>query len=180
MMGKSKKSPKGGDGAPQKHLHSRISYLHQAAAYLATTRSPVSSRQREIGSGLLSGAVSKHGSNRSRTPQIQYLLTQLKGVSRKSQIRLGRDVKHSICRRCDTLMVLGMTSSQTVKNDSKYRRKPWADIFEVQCNVCSAVKRFPVGSQAGSSDRKQQPPLPSEPETSKTEIDEPPVSPGNA
>lgn len=179
-MGKAKRGSKGADGAPQKHLHSRISYLHQAAVYLATTRSPVNSKHEEAASGLLSAASSKQLSSRSRNAQTRYLLNQLKGVSKKSQIRLGRDVKRSICRRCHTLMVPGRTCSQTVKNESKGGRKLWADIFEVQCNRCRAVKRFPVGSQAEGRNGKQRRALASKPQTSESELVEPLALPGKA
>ena len=179
-MGKAKKGPKGGEGAPQKHLHSRISYLHQAAAYLATTRSPSNSKHEAAAGVLPSAASSKEHSSKLRNPQSRYLLNQLEGVSKKSQIRLGRDVKHSICRRCDTLMIPGRTSSQIVRNESTGGRKPWADIFEIQCSKCKAVKRFPIGSQIDGRSLKERRMLASNSETWKPELEEPPALPGKA
>ena len=164
-MGK-QKSSKGGDSVPQKHLHSRISFLHQAAAYLSTAGPGISASQRETGHGGSGKSPSPRLPPRPSSAQGRHLLNQLRGVSKKSQIRLGRDVKQSICKRCDSLLISGQTASQRVRNASKGERKPWADIFEVQCIRCKSVKRFPTGrlkddrSQASDSNPhvgKQQP-----------------------
>ncbi len=170
-MGKAK-GAKGGDGIPQRHLHSRISYLHQAAAYLATARirSNKSPEVNDIPPSDTSSATQRWLSSQR---QSRYLLNQLHGVSKKSQIRLGRDVKHSICRRCDSLLIPGATSSQEVKNESKGEGKPWADIFEVRCSNCGALKRFPVALRADSGDKKLRQVLVAKPGNSKTATVEP-------
>lgn len=65
----------------------------------------------------------------------------------KSQIRLSQDVKHSICKRCSAILIPGSTSSSKVENLSRGGKKPWADVLVIECNVCSAQKRFPVGAK---------------------------------
>ena len=152
-MGKVK-GPKGGDGIPQKHLHSRISYLHQAATYLSSRTSKVTTSQSQGKDMFSTNALPRKQQNQPGQAQSRHLLNQLRGVSKKSQIRLARDVKHSICRRCESLLIPGRTSSQEVRNESKGGNKPWADIFEIRCFKCQAVKRFPVGSQATWVDRQ--------------------------
>lgn len=143
-MGKAK-TPKGGDGIPQRHLHARISYLHQAATYLATTQGekniPGSSAEVEGARPL------KFKLRRPQSNQTKHLLSQLQGVSKKSQIRLARNLKHSLCKRCDALLISGVTSSEQVTNSSIDERKPWADVFEIGCRTCGTVKRFPIGQK---------------------------------
>ncbi|KEF61222.1 uncharacterized protein A1O9_02787 [Exophiala aquamarina CBS 119918] len=145
-MAKSKTSKGGNPSVPHKHLHSRLSYLHQAATFLATAEQAhmlneghetrFSSDQ--VASGLR--ADNRHGSETIR------LLSNLRGVSRKTQIRLAPRVKHTMCKRCDALLIPGKSSNKAIVNPSKNGAKSWADLFEVQCNQCGTIKRFPVGA----------------------------------
>ncbi|KAI1614088.1 RNAse P Rpr2/Rpp21/SNM1 subunit domain-containing protein [Exophiala viscosa] len=142
-MVKSKSSKGDGSNIPQKHLHSRLSFLHQAATLLATTTRAGASADAETGSST------KDLRRESTTTQLKSeatrLLTQIRGVSRKSQIRLGPKFKHTFCKRCDSLLIPGRTSSESIVNASKDSKKPWADIFEIRCSTCGTIKRFPVG-----------------------------------
>ena len=146
-MAKAKPSKAGNSTVPLKHLHSRLSYLHQAAAFLATadhnkscpTGSSSTSDPESRTTKLLSDANSQNISEAAR------LLTHLRGVSQKSQIRLDPTLKHTICKRCDSLLIPGRTSNALIMNPSKNGHKSWADLFEVRCNKCGTIKRFPTG-----------------------------------
>jgi ribonuclease P protein subunit RPR2 len=139
------KAQKPGPGVPQKHLHSRISYLHQAAAYLASTRG--TSRPEDAPSPVHSNSPMKSAS--STYNQSRNLLTQLRAVSLKSQIRLTPELKQSFCRRCDSLLVPGKTSDTVITNSSRHGNKSWADILLIKCGFCGAVRRFPIGQKVG-------------------------------
>ena len=76
-----------------------------------------------------------------------HLISQLRSVSLKGQIRLSQAMKHSICKSCDALLVPGTTSSTRVENKSRGSKKPWADVLVTTCHSCSATKRFPVGAK---------------------------------
>lgn len=76
-----------------------------------------------------------------------HLISQLRSVSLKGQIRLSQAMKHSICKRCDALLVPGNTSSTRVENKSRGGKKSWADVLMVTCHSCKALKRFPVGAK---------------------------------
>jgi ribonuclease P protein subunit RPR2 len=142
------KAQKPGPGVPQKHLHSRISYLHQAAAYLAsaegTSRHLISE---DAPSPVHSNSLMKSAS--ATYNQSRNLLTQLRAVSLKSQIRLTPELKQSFCRRCDSLLIPGKTSNTAIANSSRHGNKPWADILLVKCGFCGAVRRFPIGQKVG-------------------------------
>ncbi|KIV77733.1 hypothetical protein PV11_09514 [Exophiala sideris] len=142
-MGKSKASKGDGSNIPQKHLHSRLSFLHQAATLLATaeeTRASANSNPGFPNNGL------RHESTKSQVnSEATKLLTQIRGVCRKSQIRLAPKFKHTFCKRCDSLLIPGRTSSKSIVNASKDGKKPWADVFEIRCSTCGTTKRFPVG-----------------------------------
>ena len=143
-MGKAKTS-KGGDGIPQRHLHARISYLHQAATYLATTQGEKT--RTEPSTKVEEAKTQESKFRRPQLNQTKHLLSQLQGVSKKSQIRLAGNLKHSVCKRCDALLISGVTSSEQVTNSSTDKRKPWADVFEIKCRACGAAKRFPIGQK---------------------------------
>jgi ribonuclease P protein subunit RPR2 len=115
------KPPKKPKGAPNKHLHARTAFLYQAATYLTlqTDRSPLA-----LGLG-----------------------SDLQQVSRKAQLHVSVELKRSICKSCNSILVPGRTATQKIENDSRGGRKPWADVLVVQCDVCGGKKRFPVGAK---------------------------------
>ena len=135
---------------PTNHLHSRVTYLHQAATYLAQPRS-LSDSQPNRRSACSEEAAQQ--SEHQPKPQVKdacsglsnRLLLHLRGVSRKGQIRLCPGLKHSICKHCGTLLIPGSTMTSYIENRSRDRIKPWADVLVKQCKVCSCTKRFPVG-----------------------------------
>ncbi|KAI0447253.1 RNAse P Rpr2/Rpp21/SNM1 subunit domain-containing protein [Xylaria telfairii] len=127
--------PKKPGSVPNKHLYSRLSYLHQAAAFLGS----------QVGN-TRAAKPEPPAANQLRLGLARHLLTDLRATSLKSQIRLSPAVKHTICKFCDTLLIEGETSTSAVENKSKHGKKPWADVLVVKCNTCHRVKRFPVQS----------------------------------
>ncbi|KAL8685347.1 MAG: hypothetical protein Q9224_005854 [Gallowayella concinna] len=75
------------------------------------------------------------------------MLSQLKGISRKSSTRIPSGMKRSICKRCDLLLIHGRTSSQRLENKSRGGKKPWADVLVITCNSCGTAKHIPVGAK---------------------------------
>lgn len=143
-MAKSKSSKGGNPSVPQKHLHSRLSYLHQAASFLAATEQRASSRPAGKADSSSANITEAARGNRGHGSELTRLLTHLRGVSRKTQIRLTPEVKHTMCKRCDSLLVPGKSSHEAIVNPSKDGAKPWADVFEICCHRCGTIKRFPV------------------------------------
>ena len=144
-MARDKTTKASGGGVPQKHLHSRLSFLHQAASYLATANDQTTSKNATASN--IEDAAPAQATQGQQQPahDASRLLTHLRGVSKKSQIRLSPKVKHTICKRCDALLVPGKTSTVSTVNASKGGKKAWADILETKCEQCRTVKRFPVG-----------------------------------
>ncbi|KAH0285939.1 Rpr2-domain-containing protein [Aureobasidium namibiae CBS 147.97] len=117
---------------PNKHLHARIAYLHQAATHLA----------------LQAPAVTHTDPSNLQQRGLPLLLTaQLQAVSQKAQIRLSHDMKRSICEACSTPLIPGTTSETRIENKSRAEKKPCADVLVIQCRNCHAEKRFPIGAQ---------------------------------
>ena len=169
-------------GLQQKHIHSRISYLFQAATYLAETGrkaqqcgpnhkadDQIANKHREE-SAMSEEAPSRQSphavlpsqddqgagtttAEAGSTPRIQdiglsrQLFAHLRAVSLKSQIRISPKIKHSICKRCDQLLVPGCSATTYVENKSRKGKKPWADILVITCVACGTSKRFPVGAK---------------------------------
>ncbi|KAI0138107.1 Rpr2-domain-containing protein [Hypoxylon sp. NC0597] len=144
-MGKSK----GPGSVPNRPIYSRISYLYQAAAYLASQ----SELKKHNAAIKATEGTSQEASEENKqipcTPHSKYalsrrLITDLRSSSLKSQIRLSPAMKHTICKFCDSFLIEGETSSSIVENKSKGGKKPWADVLVVKCHACGGVKRFPV------------------------------------
>ncbi|KAI0119557.1 Rpr2-domain-containing protein [Daldinia grandis] len=134
IMGRSK-AP---GSVPNRPVYSRISYLYQAATYLASQPKDITNDTVATqGKKTLCPSRSKHGLSRR-------FITDLRSTSLKSQIRLSPAMKHTICKYCDSLLVEGETSSSSVENKSKGGKKPWADVLVVKCHACKGVKRFPI------------------------------------
>lgn len=156
---------------PNRHLYSRVSYLAQAATYVEEAH--ISSRNlpkqateivkdsnvvAEPKNDLLacSKPALQDGAPLKREPASsqgglplntqRYLITQLRAVASKCQIRLSRQFKRTICKRCNALLD-DKTSSKRIENKSKGGRKPWADVYVIKCLSCASEKRFTVGAK---------------------------------
>jgi ribonuclease P protein subunit RPR2 len=155
------KAPKSGSGIPQKHLHSRISYLNQAAIYLAFAQETETKTKTKTKTKLEKPKISanhtacqNHSDPTQKSSEPMYalsrnLLSQLRAVSLKSQIRLASDLKHSFCRRCDSPLLPGKSSRTSITNHSRCGEKPWADVLVITCGFCGAMRRFPIGQKVG-------------------------------
>lgn len=156
---------------PNPHLHARVSYLYQAANYFQSQHGLPSNTRPHVASGrdepkLPRQMHAKDSENETSTvksgdkPEAESLdkgfdisgpsrrlITHMRAVTLKSQVRLSRDIKRSLCKRCDTLLVSGSTSQCFIENRSKGGKKPWADVYVIECLKCGAQKRFPTGSK---------------------------------
>ncbi len=141
---------------PHKLLHSRISYLYQAAAYLSVQREPSTTSSQHKAEVLSCTQVTSKtdastelrsfsNSQLPCTHSLQRkLVSDLKDVSLKMQIRLSPAMKHTMCKRCDTLILDSTTCTTEVENKSRNGMKPWADVLVKRCSNCGCERRFPV------------------------------------
>ncbi|KAJ8108126.1 hypothetical protein OPT61_g8390 [Boeremia exigua] len=128
-------------GIPNKHLHARTTFLYQAASYLTLQSSitgPENGHQ---------NPVSGCNQNQQPSPLALRLGSDLHTVSRKAQLRLAVDLKRSMCKSCNAILVPGHTATQTVENQSKGGSKPWADVLVVNCKRCDSKRRIPIGAK---------------------------------
>jgi ribonuclease P protein subunit RPR2 len=142
------KAPKS-KGVPSKHLHARTTFLYQAATYL-TLQTALDDSTDVTATGTLSGeqVAQTHIQDRpNASPLALQLGSHLQQVSRKAQLRLSVDLKRTICKGCNTILVSGRTATQTLENTSKGSKKPWADVLVLECKLCGGKKRFPVGAK---------------------------------
>lgn len=141
-MGKEKKGKN--ISLPQKNVHLRLAFLHQAASHLADR---VQDAMQEHSGTVGDGTPVRQAITASKSSQPRYLVNQMKGVSRKSVIRIHRDTKRSVCKRCDEVLIEGSTVIEEIENKSTYHSKPWADINVVRCTTCGLSKRFPLNAR---------------------------------
>ena len=90
--------------------------------------------------------VSNKEESSTRLGQGRRLVSHLRNVSLKSQVRLSSNIKHSICRRCETFLIPGSTSTFEMENRSRGGRKPCADVLVVTCKLCGTARRLPTGA----------------------------------
>lgn len=112
-----KKAP---TNVPKRDEYERISYLYQLSNHTLNPKYSVLSR----------------GYSRNATL-----------ISHKSVIKLTPNLKRSVCKKCDTLLIPGLTMTIRIHNSSK-AKTPHNDILVYECNECKEVKRFPVGKKA--------------------------------
>lgn len=124
------------------HLRARLEYLHRAATYLQSASNPTEAPPTDTD-------VAKEPSPPKTFPLSRVYISQMRGVSLKTQLRLPQDVKRSFCKRCDTLLIPGVNCAEEMRNDSRGGKKPWADVRVVRCGVCDTEKRFPRGQKKG-------------------------------
>lgn len=139
-------------GVPNKALHSRVSYLYQAAAYLATQQQhsktlTKDSQPADLKYEAMANLKVKNISDQSPHAAARHLISDLRAVSLKVQLRISPAMKHSICKNCDTMLINGTTCSSEVENRSKGGRKPWADVLVQKCNTCGSARRYPIGAE---------------------------------
>lgn len=166
------KMKKTNTGGANSHIRARLDYLNKAAAFLQSTAQlpgpPTSDTSNDRNADdmdlslnnkarvvpLVTGITDQNPQNNLKTTTAtttpQHLtqlsrgyISQMRGVSLKTRTRLPIDVKRSFCKRCDTILALGINSTQEIQNASRGRRKPWADVRVVRCGTCQTEKRFP-------------------------------------
>ncbi|CAK7217300.1 hypothetical protein SBRCBS47491_003117 [Sporothrix bragantina] len=139
------KGAAGGAAVANRPAYSRVSYLFQAAALLAGTKTS----NPETSSATLTTTTGEPNNGVETAPlqgMARRLLTQMRSVSRKTNMRVRPVVKHRVCKYCDTLLVEGTTSLSVVENHSRGGCKPWADVLVVTCTTCGRSRRYPVSA----------------------------------
>ncbi|KFH43580.1 Ribonuclease P protein subunit-like protein [Hapsidospora chrysogenum ATCC 11550] len=150
--------PKAQASVPNRHIYTRASYLYQAANYLA--RLP--ERQDDTGQPAAAAAAAtaapgdeQHSTSRKRDAQgrraaqniSRRMVSDLRAVSLKGQVRQSPAMKRSMCKFCDTVLIEGRNCHSVIENESKGARKPWADVLVIRCSTCGNSKRFPVSAR---------------------------------
>jgi len=144
----------GGGGVQNKAVYSRISFLQQAAVTLSSIHlqaldSGASASSTDFPKSSQHGAISKGPTPANKSlleGMSRRLATDLRAVSLKTRIRLKPEVKRTICKYCDSVLIDGETCATIIENKSKGGKKPWADILVRKCNTCGGERRYPVSA----------------------------------
>lgn len=147
------KTSKETGSTPNKVLHCRTSYLYQAAIYLAT-RQRHSEALTTPATTVQNNSQPEMSSKSVFDPASRRLVSDLRSISLKAQIRMSPAMKHSICKNCDTMLTDGSTCYIEVENKSKGGKKPWADVLARKCNTCGLTRRYPMAAQRQKRKRK--------------------------
>ncbi|KAL9626059.1 MAG: hypothetical protein Q9204_007615 [Flavoplaca sp. TL-2023a] len=162
----------------RKPVDARVSYLYQAAKYFSGVKldnqpnvtgpeldplknyristTPTSGATPIDGMDIndKSAETSKKGSSEFSSTydesNIRTMLSHLRGISRKGATSVPSTIKHSVCKRCNLLLIDGWNSSKQLENKSRGGKKPWADVLTVTCHACGTAKHFPLGAKRQS------------------------------
>ncbi|KAK3363510.1 RNAse P Rpr2/Rpp21/SNM1 subunit domain-containing protein [Lasiosphaeria hispida] len=128
-------------------IYSRVSFLHQAAAAIAvpgtTTATAAATAAAEV-------TFASHSSAKPAALPLEgmarRLATDLRSVSLKTRIRLSPNMKQTLCKFCDSILIEGQSVTSTVENRSRGGRKSWADVLVRKCHACGRERRYPVSA----------------------------------
>lgn len=160
------KNKKGASGGAHQHIRARMAYLHRASTYLFSQQQSIKTPtkiERENATPQTSSDTPKeqdqnqeHSALRACIPR--HYINQMRGVSLKAQQRLSIETKRSFCKRCDLPLVPGVTCTEEIRNASKGRKKPWADVLVIRCSACETEKRIPQNKPRSRKlkDRRQE------------------------
>ncbi|KAL7938045.1 RNAse P Rpr2/Rpp21/SNM1 subunit domain-containing protein [Trichoderma chlorosporum] len=151
---------KGNPGIQNRHIYTRASYLYQAASYLASCAQQAKKQEEPEKAQHEGSHSSSSGIGNGPNPEFAHsdqerkvlmnlshqVVSDMRSVSLKAQIRQSRSIKQTICKYCDAVLIEGKTCHSAVENLSKGGRKPWADVLVMRCSTCGNVKRYPVSA----------------------------------
>ena len=164
---------KGSKKNGSKHLQARVSFLYQSSLYFSTLQqrenrnydgatkldlkqtahvedSHTTDKQANVLTSktpTTTNHISQRGEGSVQSQSFgRYFVSHLRSVSRKSQIRLSHEVKRSLCKKCNSVLLEGTSADSRLHNASRGGKKRWADVRILRCNSCGAEKRFPIGA----------------------------------
>jgi len=114
-----------GSGKGRKHPEAavRINFLHQAAACVL----------KSTGNKVLSAALGSH----------------MVAVGQKSQVRLSKEIKRTICKGCHLLLVPGTSASVTISGPRKQRN------INLLCHLCKTQRGFLLQEKGPPKERQR-------------------------
>ena len=132
------------EGVPNRSIYCRISFLHQAATYLALPKQQP--REGSRCADPVSNEVQPSQPHVPLTGMARRLAADIRDISLKSRVRVSPAMKQTMCKNCDTVQIEGQSCSLYVENKSKGGKKPWADMLVRKCHTCGKEKRYPVNA----------------------------------
>merc|ERR1712192_92105 len=114
-----------GNGKGRKHPEAaiRMNFLHQAAACVL----------KSTGNKVLSAALGSH----------------MVAVGQKSQVRLSKEIKRTVCKGCHLLLVPGASANVTLTGPRKEKR------VNLLCDLCKTQRSFLLQEKGPPKDRQQ-------------------------
>ena len=109
-----KKAPK---VIPHKDNYARVLFLYQAANHFAVAKNSKLSRN---------------------------MVRSLDLVAKKTTLKLSPSLKRTLCKKCSSILIPGLTMTMRIENLSK-QKTSHNDVLVHKCMTCQETKRFPVG-----------------------------------
>ncbi|KAK9458049.1 RNAse P Rpr2/Rpp21/SNM1 subunit domain-containing protein [Dipodascopsis uninucleata] len=143
---KTKAKSNGNTKAIEKSVKNRDQYLRSSFLYQAAI--------------LMSNGPANSKRDVKMAPLGRLYASQSKAVARKNVIRLSPDIKRTICKQCNTIMLPGSLCQIDIINESRNKTKKHADVLIYTCRECHSQKRYPIGKNREymvfTDDRRQE------------------------
>ncbi|KIL62399.1 hypothetical protein M378DRAFT_81285 [Amanita muscaria Koide BX008] len=130
----------------------RLNFLYQASVYLQnlsqTTLSPASTPKDEDKHARKGTQERKRHRQRIRTTDElsrAYIDTMLT-VGKKTTVKMDPSIKRTLCKRCQSVLVPGLTVSVRVRKSTSHRHA-----LELTCTFCGFERRIPAPPRTESS-----------------------------
>ncbi|CAG8651017.1 13135_t:CDS:2 [Acaulospora morrowiae] len=145
-----KKNQKGGKSEPgqvqHREIYQRMNFLYQAATLMTSINIPNShhSKQKHNNdsnstfanqSQDASSSLSTH--NHSLVPLGRFYVNTMKTIGTKQVLRIDPSIKRTLCRRCETLLLPGVTSRVRIKSSSEKN-------LQIKCTQCNVTRKIPT------------------------------------
>ncbi|KAI0779479.1 Rpr2-domain-containing protein [Fomes fomentarius] len=117
----------------------RINFLYQASTYLNTVAQPTPLNHGQAhhkGKEKKRNAI-RHPQNTSELSR-SYVST-MRIVGQKAMVRMDPSIKRTLCKKCDTILIPGSTSSVRVKTLRVHEK-----VITYTCHTCGTVRRIPA------------------------------------
>ncbi|RIB24048.1 RNAse P Rpr2/Rpp21/SNM1 subunit domain-containing protein [Gigaspora rosea] len=107
-----------------RELYQRMNFLYQAATLMTT---------------ITTSAPTNTSTNtkKSLIPLSRFYISTMKSIGTKQVLRIDPSIKRTLCKRCDSVLLPGVTSQIRIKS------KPEPQL-QMMCTQCGTARGYPI------------------------------------
>ncbi|EFA80551.1 hypothetical protein PPL_06490 [Heterostelium album PN500] len=143
-------------------VYKRMNFLYQAAYLMKQTNSNrmnstnINNDDNNSSSGVIEEQIDNSDDNNNNNKVVSdgnnnlssFYCNVIKQISRRGVIRMNSRLKKTICKKCSSLMVPGVSSTVRIKDHRESH-------ITLKCNNCNTVKRFQTNKHRENNKQKK-------------------------